>query len=102
VNTDIILGLPGEGLADVRQTLEDVCAFDPENVTVHTLAIKNAAGLTLDDLEGFADAGAVSVWWIIRGNFWRQGLHPLLHVRQKYMTAIWKTWGTQNREDLRV
>ena len=88
VNTDIILGLPGEGMADVRQTLEDVCAFDPENVTVHTLAIKNAAGLTLADLEGFADAVAVSRMADYSREFLEgRGYLPYYMYRQKYMTG---------------
>lgn len=47
INMDLIIGLPGESLADVRDTMEKVTALAPDNVTVHSLAIKRAARLTI-------------------------------------------------------
>jgi coproporphyrinogen dehydrogenase HemZ len=88
VNTDIILGLPGESLADVQKTLEDVCAFEPENVTVHTLAIKNAANMTLEDSTTFADAAAVAQMVdFARAFLEAKGYIPYYLYRQKYMTG---------------
>ncbi len=88
VNTDIILGLPGETLKDVQKTLEDVCGFDPENVTVHTLAIKNAANLTLDDSAKFADAAAVAKMVDFSREFLEgRGYIPYYLYRQKYMAG---------------
>ena len=43
INMDLILGLPGEGPQDVRYTMEQVSYLSPENVTVHSLAIKRAS-----------------------------------------------------------
>ncbi|MCR5356189.1 MAG: coproporphyrinogen dehydrogenase HemZ [Lachnospiraceae bacterium] len=45
INTDIILGLPGEGLLEVRHTMEELKELDPESITVHSMAIKRAAGM---------------------------------------------------------
>ena len=45
VNADIIAGLPGEGTEDFRRTLEGTLALSPENVTVHTLALKKGSAL---------------------------------------------------------
>ncbi|MEI6101718.1 MAG: coproporphyrinogen dehydrogenase HemZ, partial [Eubacteriales bacterium] len=88
VNTDIILGLPGETMADIQKTLEDVCSFEPENVTVHTLAIKNAANLTLEDSTQFADAASVAamVDWA-RAYLEGKGYIPYYLYRQKYMAG---------------
>ena len=47
INMDLIIGLPGESLADVRDTMEKVTELAPDNVTVHSLAIKRAARLTI-------------------------------------------------------
>lgn len=45
LNMDLILGLPGEGLADVQRTLEKSLQLLPDNLTVHTLALKKNATL---------------------------------------------------------
>ena len=47
INMDLIIGLPEEDLADVRQTMEEVKALAPDSVTVHSLAIKRAAKLNM-------------------------------------------------------
>ena len=45
VNMDLIAGLPGEGTEDMRSSVTQVVAADPENITVHTLALKRGAEL---------------------------------------------------------
>lgn len=45
INMDMILGLPGETLNDVAYTLKELKALGPENITVHTMAIKRASRL---------------------------------------------------------
>ena len=45
INADIIVGLPGETVADVAYTLGKLKLLDPENITVHTLAIKRGSAL---------------------------------------------------------
>jgi oxygen-independent coproporphyrinogen-3 oxidase len=47
INMDLILGLPEESLADVRHTMEIMKELRPDNITVHSLAIKRAARLTI-------------------------------------------------------
>lgn len=47
INMDIILGLPGEGVDEVRHTLDEITAMKPESLTVHSLAIKRAAALNI-------------------------------------------------------
>lgn len=46
INMDIILGLPGENSKDVAHTLEKIEKLDPENLTVHTLALKRGSRLS--------------------------------------------------------
>ncbi len=45
INMDIILGLPGEELIHVEKTLERVFNLKPDNLTVHSLALKRASRL---------------------------------------------------------
>jgi oxygen-independent coproporphyrinogen-3 oxidase len=47
INMDLILGLPEESLSDVQHTMEIMRELRPDNITVHSLAIKRAARLTI-------------------------------------------------------
>ncbi len=45
INMDLILGLPGENLEDVHDTLEKVLSMKPADITLHALAIKRGSPL---------------------------------------------------------
>lgn len=45
INMDIILGLPGETAEDVRYTIDEIKKLDPDDLTVHSLAIKRGSRL---------------------------------------------------------
>ena len=47
INMDLILGLPQENLEDVKHTMEQLKALEPDNITIHSLAIKRAAKLNI-------------------------------------------------------
>ena len=40
---DIILGLPGEGEAEVKKTIDDIVKLNPDSLTVHSLAVKRGS-----------------------------------------------------------
>jgi oxygen-independent coproporphyrinogen-3 oxidase len=44
LNMDLILGLPGENGGDFSDSLSQVMALQPANITIHTLAPKRASG----------------------------------------------------------
>lgn len=48
INMDIILGLIGEDLDMVRNTLEEIKKLSPESLTVHTMAVKRASNLKIN------------------------------------------------------
>ncbi len=54
VNTDLIVGLPGEGEKEVDFTLSEMKRLRPDNLTVHSLAKKRASRLT-EEWDEFAD-----------------------------------------------
>jgi oxygen-independent coproporphyrinogen-3 oxidase len=43
INMDLIIGLPGEGVKEIKQTLEKIQELNPENLTIHTLAVKRGS-----------------------------------------------------------
>ncbi len=48
INMDIIMGLPGENLDDVKHTLRVIEGLKPDSLTVHALAVKRAARLSTE------------------------------------------------------
>ncbi|MGL5207460.1 MAG: coproporphyrinogen dehydrogenase HemZ, partial [Acidaminococcaceae bacterium] len=45
VNMDLIVGLPQESVLDIKYSLDKMLDFFPENLTVHTLALKKTSPL---------------------------------------------------------
>ena len=62
INMDLILGLPSERLSDVEESLRRIHALSPDNLTVHSLAVKRAAKLKTEEnkYRGAYQAGASS------------------------------------------
>jgi len=48
VNMDLIAGLPEDTPESYAQTIEKVLSLEPENITVHTLALKKGSRITLE------------------------------------------------------
>lgn len=95
INMDLILGLPGETMEDVRNTLEQIQELAPDNLTVHSLAIKRAARMNMF-AEDYRDMGMNNSWEIIEmtssyaGNM---GLFPYYLYRQKNMAGNFENVG---------
>ena len=54
INMDLIAGLPGDTPRTFQETLDAVLALQPENITVHALALKHSARMMQqDDIEQF-------------------------------------------------
>ena len=45
INMDLIAGLPGETPEDMEDTLKEIKKLDPDNLTIHSLAVKRASKL---------------------------------------------------------
>ena len=51
INMDLIVGLPGEDISDMEDTLAQIAQMHPDSLTVHSLAIKRAARMEMEDLN---------------------------------------------------
>ncbi|WP_461809781.1 coproporphyrinogen dehydrogenase HemZ [Faecalimonas sp.] len=51
INMDLIAGLSGETVVDMQDTLEKIKKLKPDNLTVHSLAIKRASRLNQSELK---------------------------------------------------
>ncbi|MBO4324076.1 MAG: coproporphyrinogen dehydrogenase HemZ, partial [Lachnospiraceae bacterium] len=87
INMDIIIGLTGENPDDVSYTLSEIEKLDPENLTVHTLALKRAARLTTekDRYEGMEATGVSEMLDRTIRYAAEHGYKPYYLYRQKNM-----------------
>ncbi|MGN0659825.1 MAG: coproporphyrinogen dehydrogenase HemZ [Emergencia sp.] len=95
INCDIIAGLPGEDRQDFADTLRQVMAMGPENITVHCLAVKRASRLIdidrdfhykqADRAEGMLETG--------RSLLAEAGYQPYYLYRQKHMAGAFENTG---------
>lgn len=46
INMDYILGLPKENTQDMLNTIQKMCEYDVQNITIHNLALKKSSYLT--------------------------------------------------------
>lgn len=87
INMDLIIGLPGENLSDVQDTLKQIEKLSPDSITVHTLALKRAARLNIEK-ENYRDLKATDVKEMLQETIEfseKQGYLPYYLYRQKNM-----------------
>jgi oxygen-independent coproporphyrinogen-3 oxidase len=95
INMDLILGLPNENYEDVCDTLEQICRLAPDNLTIHSLAIKRAAHLNMER-EQYANvtAGATDAMLLRADEVATQmGLFPYYLYRQKNIPGNFENVG---------
>lgn len=95
INMDLIVGLPGESLSDVADTMEVIRKLSPDNLTVHSLAIKRAARLNIQreryqDFEIVNTADHIALTSKVAEEM---GLSPYYLYRQKNMAGNFENVG---------
>ncbi len=89
INMDLIMGLPGETMEDVRETLEQIKRLAPDNLTVHSLALKRAARLSMfrEDYEKYEMVNTQEHMELTAQYAKELGLSPYYLYRQKSMAG---------------
>jgi oxygen-independent coproporphyrinogen-3 oxidase len=87
INMDVICGLPGETEEDMQNTLQEISALKPDNLTVHTLAVKRSSLLKRQLEEYPLPSSDVAERMVEQGAQCAAALsmHPYYMYRQKYM-----------------
>ena len=104
INMDLIAGLPKDDEAGFRRSLEGVMALGPENITVHTLALKK--GSQLMDRAGAPargeDGGVRRMLDLSLEALRGAGYRPYYLYRQKYMSGSLENvgWSLPGRESV--
>lgn len=95
INTDLIVGLPGDDFGAFSHSFDEIMRLAPENVTVHTFCVKKAAeilreGKRVYNLRG-GDAGKCVDYSQIRAM--EEGYVPYYMYRQKNMVGNYENVG---------
>jgi oxygen-independent coproporphyrinogen-3 oxidase len=99
VNCDTIIGLPGEGPDEVTHTLNDMKRLAPDNLTVHTLAIKRGSRLhregaaAMEALRAMSPQEAEALVRQAAETAREMGQHPYYLYRQKFMVGSMENVG---------
>lgn len=95
INMDLIVGLPGEDIKEVQNTMEEIFKLNPDSITVHSLAVKRAARLNIWK-EKYEDLKMVNTQEMIEltGEYARKmGMNPYYLYRQKNMAGNFENVG---------
>lgn len=102
INMDLIAGLPRDSVHGFARSLEGVLALKPENITVHTLALKKGSGLMdrpelLPSGQEVAQMVELSLDALEAGDY-----RPYYLYRQKYMSGSLENvgWCRQGQESI--
>ncbi|MGN0719879.1 MAG: coproporphyrinogen dehydrogenase HemZ [Anaerovoracaceae bacterium] len=95
INADIIAGLPEETPEDYSDTLETIMRLSPENITVHTLAVKRASRLMNQDPDYHYRQGRIVSEMLEMGSrmLKEAGYRPYYLYRQKHMAGSFENVG---------
>lgn len=95
INMDLIVGLPGETIEEIADTMKQIKALDPDSLTVHSLAMKRAARLRTR-AEEYAHLETENTWETIaltRACAKEMGMEPYYLYRQKNMAGNFENVG---------
>ncbi len=95
INSDIIAGLPGESPEDFQNTLATMINQGADNITVHTLAVKRASALVLEDKDYHYGAKDSVESMLKRAHslLAKSGYNPYYLYRQKHMAGALENVG---------
>lgn len=85
INMDFIVGLPNEGIDDVRYTMEETVKLNPDSITVHSLAVKRAARLNMfkDEYKELSIENNQEIMKLTADYAKKMGMEPYYLYRQK-------------------
>ena len=96
INMDLIAGLPGDTVEGFEHSLRQAIALDPENITVHTMTLKRASRIVMEDQKenDYADVAAMLEKCHLLAE---AGYRPYYLYRQKNTLQNLETWAGASR-----
>ena len=86
INMDLIIGLPGETTADVRDTMAQLAELAPDDITLHALALKRGSYLkeNIANIALPSDEEAREMFAVAMDAIYSWGMRPYYLYRQGY------------------
>lgn len=95
LNTDLIVGLPGDSFRSFAKSFDTVLSLRPENITVHTFCVKKAADILRQDSHIYSlrggDAGKCVDYTQLQAS--QEGYLPYYMYRQKNTVGNYENVG---------
>ena len=95
INTDLIIGLPGDTFKTFSSTFDEIIALRPANITVHTFCVKKSADILRSGNDIYSmrggDAGKCVDYTQIRAA--QAGYNPYYMYRQKKTVGNYENVG---------
>ena len=82
INMDLIAGLPTDTFESFQKTLFKTLSFEPENITVHTLALKRSSNIVTEEREKGSAAEAQKMLSFAFETLLKEGYEPYYMYRQ--------------------
>src|SRR5699024_1499148 len=95
INMDLIVGLPGEDISMVENTLREIRELAPDSMTVHSLAVKRAARLNIfkDQYQEMTFENNQQIMDLTMKTAYEMGMGPYYLYRQKNMKGNFENVG---------
>ncbi|MDO4307002.1 MAG: coproporphyrinogen dehydrogenase HemZ [Eubacteriales bacterium] len=95
INMDLIVGLPGEDISMVQNTLNEVRRLGPDSLTVHSLAVKRAARLNMfrDQYQEMTFENNQEIMDLTMRTAYEMEMGPYYLYRQKNMKGNFENVG---------
>ncbi|MEG1746829.1 MAG: coproporphyrinogen dehydrogenase HemZ [Oscillospiraceae bacterium] len=95
INMDLIAGLPADSVAGFCRSLDAVLTLNPENITVHTLALKKGSALLLDGTKNPlpTEKMVAEMLGYSSEKLREHGYQPYYLYRQKFMSGGFENVG---------
>ena len=95
INTDLIIGLPGDTFKTFSETFDEIIALHPANITVHTFCVKKSADILRSGADVYSmrggDAGKCVDYTQIKAA--QAGYIPYYMYRQKKTVGNYENVG---------
>lgn len=82
INTDLIAGLPTDTLESFEKTLDKAVALEPENITVHTLALKRSSTIVTEGKKTNSPTLTSDMLRLVQQKLTKAGYEPYYMYRQ--------------------